>query len=135
MASRKNSTNETAILSSIQAYLKEAGLFYWRSNNIPALGRQGFRYHPNTRGLPDIFVVCRGRIVALEVKRPEGAADEREPNGRRVRGGKMSPYQMEWASRFQKEGGHFYVVCSVEDAIQALSNFIGAPPLTNHPSV
>ena len=112
---------EAQILSECCQYLKDQGFFFWRVNNIPVYGRALPKWVP--RGLPDIMIVCNGKFLAVECKRPEGGKDEREKNGRAVRGGKLSPFQAEWATKLVLAGGEYATVNSLPALITALKYF------------
>lgn len=111
---------ETQLLLEICDYLKREGIFFWRSNNIPAGGRTfgTFRALPKytPRGLPDIMIVHGGKFIGLEVKR-EGSENEREKNGRKIRAGKLTPDQAEYGAALVKAGGDYACVRSVQDVM------------------
>ncbi len=84
--------------------------FFWRSNNLPALGRPDkngqmrFRALPKytPKGLPDIIILHNGDFLGLEVKRP---------------GGVMRVEQEEFGKNIQKSGGYYAVVRHLDEAI------------------
>ncbi len=92
---------------------------FWRSNNIPVFGRALPKYTP--RGLPDIIVVIKGRIVALEVKRP-GSDTDRELNGRKVRPGVLSSDQKIFSTALSIAGGLYYLVTSLDQAKDSIAS-------------
>ena len=94
---------ESVIVREVCDYLKERGIFFWRSNNIPVFGRSLPKYTP--KGLPDIFAIIRGHCIGIEVKRPTGEDGDRERNGRKVRGGKLSPFQAEFGTKLRHYAG------------------------------
>lgn len=104
---------ESAVQREICEELDRRGLFFWRSNNMPSLGRFGvdgkarFRAMPKyaAKGVADILCIHEGRFIALEVKRP---------------GGKLRPEQGEWGARVVINGGEYAKVCNVEEALQAI---------------
>lgn len=103
---------ETEILREICEYLAFKKVFFWRQNNIPVFGRALPKYTP--KGLPDMMAIIDGRFLAIEVKRPVGT-DEREKNGRTVRGGHLSPQQAEWATQCVLVGGLYFCVHSIDE--------------------
>ncbi len=106
---------ESVVQNEICEMLTGLGVFFWRSNNIPSLGRFGvdgkarFRALPKytPKGIADIICVFNGKFVALEVKR-EGA--------------KLRPEQAEWGCAVVKNGGNYYKVCSAQEAAHILAN-------------
>jgi hypothetical protein len=62
-------------------------------------------------GTADLLGVCRGRPLALEVKRP---------------GGVWAKNQQAWCDRWRAAGGWYFVVTSVEDAIKWVREAAGA---------
>lgn len=103
---------ESMIVKEVCQWLSEHRYFFWRVNNIPVYGRALNKYTP--KGLPDIMAVFNGHFLAIEVKRQE-AKIAREPNGRRVRGGKLRPEQQEWATKCALNGGDFFLVHSAQE--------------------
>lgn len=101
---------ESEIQRDICDELAQRGLFFWRSNNMPSLGRFAvdgkarFRAMPKyaAKGVADILCVIDGRFIALEVKRP---------------GAKLRPEQAEWGARVVFNGGEYAMVRSVDEAI------------------
>ena len=110
---------ETQILHDCCEALAAGGYFFWRQNNLPVPGRAMPKYTP--KGLPDIMILHRGRFIAVECKRAGGADDEREPNGRTVRAGHLSPFQAEWGANCALNGGHFFIVRSVTELTDSLA--------------
>jgi hypothetical protein len=102
---------ESDVLRECCEMLAKNGYFFWRLNNIPVYGRSLPKFTP--RGLPDVMIVDDGKFYAVEFKRP--ASEEREKNGRKVRGGMLSPFQAEWAAKCVLAGGAFLVATSVEE--------------------
>lgn len=104
---------ESEVQRDICEALDKRGIFFWRSNNIPSLGRFAvdgkarFRSMPkySAKGVSDIICIVDGRFIALEVKR-EGA--------------KLRPEQSEWGSRVVMNGGEYAKVCNVEEAMAAI---------------
>ena len=56
------------------------------------------------RGVPDLFVLARGRLVAIELKR--------------VRGGTVSPEQREWIEALNAAGVEAHAARGAEEAIK-----------------
>ena len=102
---------ETDVLRYLCQYLSERGYFFTRLNNIPAPGRSRSKWQ--VPGLPDILVLWSGIMICIEVKRP--SLLEREPNGRTTRGGKLSIFQAEFASKVAINDGEYFCVHSVEE--------------------
>lgn len=104
---------ESEVLRTICEALQNKGVFFWRANNMPSLGRFGvdgkarFRAMPkfSAKGVADILCVHEGRFIAIEVKR-EGA--------------KLRPEQAEWGSRVVMNGGEYVKVTSAEQALESL---------------
>jgi hypothetical protein len=117
---------ETQIVREICEWLEKGGFFFWRSNNVPVMQGTRMRALPKytPRGLSDIMIVWRGRFIAVECKRP-AQPDAREPNGRKVRGGKLTDAQREWAVGLSLAGGEFIEAFSVEDVRRELKNITG----------
>ena len=111
-------TKESDILRVCCQYLQDRGYFFWRINNIPVHGRARSKFQP--LGLPDIMMLDDGRFFGIEVKRPKGAEDQREPNGRRIRERKLSPSQSEWAIKCVYHDGNFAVIHSFDELIDEL---------------
>lgn len=115
--SKTKKNNENAVSLPVGKYLEQRGRCFWRSNNIPAFNRTqggGFimrklpKFTP--RGLPDFFVVAAGQIYALECKRPKTETSAKTY---------QSKEQKEWQAGFEKHGGRYFVVRSVEDVMAA----------------
>lgn len=109
----QSAANESAIARNCCDYLSARGYFFWRNNNIPALGRAMPKYA--LKGAPDIMLILRGAFYGIECKRPRGNDDQRERNGRVIRERKLSPFQAEWAAKCALAGGQYYVVHSVQE--------------------
>lgn len=71
------------------------------------------KYTP--KGLPDVMLLNEGKFYAIEFKRPYAENDEREPNGRKVRAGMLSPHQAEWAAKCALAGGHYWTIRSLAE--------------------
>lgn len=69
---------EKDIQRQICDWLSINNFFFWRNNNVPIFGRSNdgvkrFRAMPKytPKGLPDIIVLVKGKMIGLEVKRPD----------------------------------------------------------------
>lgn len=73
--------------------------YFWQNDSIGLKGRKRHnRFRPN--GTPDIFGVMDGLSIGIEVKAPKG---------------KISKSQLDFASRYKRSGGYYYVIRSMED--------------------
>lgn len=106
---------ESQIQREICDWLHDNKYFFWRHNQIPVMGRAMPKY--SRKGMSDVFVIIRGQIFAMEVKRPSDP-DVREKNGRKVRAGMLSHDQAQFALDFSAAGGKFRCVRSLDEAIQ-----------------
>jgi hypothetical protein len=113
-----NAILESDVQRAICDWLNNKGLFFWRSNNVPALGRSGqnFRRLPKytPRGLPDIMVIYKGIFYAIEVKRPKVA---KKQGGFRA-ATKLTPEQAEFGEGVVLNGGNYIIARSVEDILK-----------------
>lgn len=114
---------ETQIQREICEYLSAKKYFFWRTNNIPVMGRALPKFTP--RGLPDIMMVHSGKLITFEVKR-QGSEIEREPNGRAVRTGMLTPQQADWGIALEDNGGKYFCVRSLDETIRCLSDVLGS---------
>lgn len=104
---------EKDIQREICDWLATIGVFFWRSNNLPAMGRPGadgemrFRALPKytPRGIPDILILHHGDFFGLEVKRPRA---------------QIKPEQIEFGDKLKKNGGYYAIVYSLDDAMLKL---------------
>ena len=71
--------------------------------NKGVMRRHASRYA--IRGTPDIILIIQGKFVGLEVKSKKGLQSE---------------HQKEFESRCRLAGGHYFIIRSVEDLMQAL---------------
>jgi hypothetical protein len=110
--------SETQVQREICDWLRTQPLLFWRQNNIPVFGRSLPKDTP--RGLPDIFIVCAGKIYGIEVKRPAGENGERENSGRLVRKGLLTPAQADFAWKFEDCGGIYHCVHSLDELRRVL---------------
>jgi len=104
-------SNEIPIQTLILEFLARKGILAWRNQQIPVPIRKenkivGFRRaDQHTKGLPDIFVVISGHFIGLEVK------DK----------GKQEPEQIKWEKDLKKHGASYYVVHSLDEAIEVIN--------------
>jgi len=96
---------EKEIQKLILDYLKAKKIFHWR-NNTGAFKRDNHFYRFGDNGSPDIFLVIKGQIYGVEVKNEKG---------------KQSEYQKEWQEEFEKAGGVYLLVRSLEELLENLS--------------
>jgi hypothetical protein len=94
-------TLESAIMNDILTHLQRSCVLVWRNNTGR---RSGVRYGLGV-GSADLIGVVRGRMLAIEVKRP---------------GGKPSADQITWMRVVNMHGGYAVVVTSVPEAIAAV---------------
>jgi hypothetical protein len=104
--------SENEIQNEVFDVLKDEGIFFWRSNNIPVCntkGRGKWRYRKlpkhTPRGLPDIIAIYKGRLVAIEVKRKYE---------------KLTPEQADIGLKIVSNGGEYLVVRSAEETREQL---------------
>jgi hypothetical protein len=88
--------SEKEITHGVRLLLKSLGVFHWKQ-------WQGPMSQP--KGVSDILGVWKGRLLAIEVKRP---------------GGKVSDEQQAFIDRVNKLGGIAFVARSVDDVIRGL---------------
>ncbi len=97
---------ESVVLAAIGDYLEVRGRCFWRMNS-GGMFREGrhFALPKHTpRGLPDFFVVAAGQIYGLEVKKPKEVGKTYQ-----------SKVQREFQTWFEKHGGMYFVVRSIDD--------------------
>ena len=70
-------------------------------------------------GVPDLLVIIRGVVIAMEVKLP--AARESAEHAR----GRASLHQIEQIRQINEAGGHAAVVLSVEEALDFIEQVVG----------
>ncbi len=113
---------EGQVQAEICEFLADRRLFFWRTTAVPVYGRALPKYA--LKGLPDIFIVNGYHFIALEIKRPEGDENMREPNGRKQRKGMLSPDQANFCMRFEANGGKYFCVRSLSEALKEIEPFI-----------
>lgn len=109
--------NEKEIQKEIEKYLKirqDSGKIEYIKNSVSArFIEQGSFYAPlqSKRGSPDLLIFMKDikkdclRTIGLEVKTETG---------------KQSPGQLGWQERFEKLGGEYYIVRSIDDVIKII---------------
>ena len=102
-APKRAAQPEKAIQKSILDYLKRKHIMHWRQNSgFAFMGNRMIRLGP--AGLPDIFIVLDGRVIAMEVKTAIG---------------KLRPAQEEFRDNWVANGGAcvaYVIVRSLKDA-------------------
>lgn len=88
-------TEETRLKKQIKDYLKLRPVLWWWN----------FQSVASYKGLPDIFVLKKGKIYGIEVKTKKG---------------KLSEGQEEFLSAFKQRGGIPIVARSLEDVMNCL---------------
>lgn len=98
---------ESLIQSAICEYLAAKGVFFTRTNNIPApiksaTGKWAFRRLPKhtVPGWPDIVAIKQGHFYGIEVKGAKGT---------------LSPAQIECKANILAAGGTFVLARSIDD--------------------
>jgi hypothetical protein len=108
MATRgKNKRIESGISSAIREYLDARRIYNVRVNSGKVRGPSGSWIHLAPAGTPDRFACYRGRLIAIEVKKP---------------GEESSPEQLEKHEEIRKSGGVVIVAESVDDVIRAIGS-------------
>jgi hypothetical protein len=108
--------NESDIVREVGETLQKHGVFFWRTNNIPVFGKNNagkmtFRAMPrfSRKGVPDYICLVNGKFIGLEVKAPNG---------------KMRSEQDIFMRETFANGGHFAIVRSSEDALNAVRPYL-----------
>lgn len=86
-------------------------LYFFRSqagavNTIRKNGSKGF-FKTGKAGAPDITVCYKGKFVGLEIKNEKGLQSE---------------YQKEAQIKIKNSGGYYFIIRSVAEMVQVLSN-------------
>jgi hypothetical protein len=107
---------ESDILREVCEYLTDEGYLFWRCNNIPVFGlnnagKMTFRSLPKytPRGLPDIIIVHKGYIIAVEIKR---------------KGAKLRVEQESFKNSLHAHGGIYLVIHSQSEMDLQIKNRI-----------
>ena len=93
-------TPEGEIKRKIRKYLESNGIFYM------SVGEGAY----STPGIPDIVLVIDGRFVGFEVKTYNGS---------------QRPLQRKFQERLEDAGGKYYIIRSMKDVEDALSDVCG----------
>lgn len=97
---------ENKIQSATLKKLQKAGIFCWRNNNNAVWdshlnnGFGAYRSFGGLKGVPDIICIINGQFVGIEIKTPKG---------------KLSPGQILFKKRCERNGGKYLVVKKAED--------------------
>ena len=100
------STPANKLTAKVVKKLTEAGVFFWRQNNLPIFdpklnnGYGSYRSHSGMKGVPDIICIINGQFVGIEIK----AGKDR-----------ISPHQALFKKRCERNGGKYLVVRQPED--------------------
>ncbi len=100
---------EKDIVRSILDYLEFRKIFHWRNNTGATIitrqsGKKDF-YRFGAVGSPDIFAVIDGKIYGIEVKTLTGVQSEN---------------QKLWQKDFEKAGGIYLLIRSLDELIKVL---------------
>jgi hypothetical protein len=69
-------------------------------------------------GVPDLLFYYRGQLHGIELKTEKG---------------RQSPKQKEFQAKFEKEGGQYYIVRSIDNFVSLVQSIVhGATPNTRH---
>lgn len=99
--------SEQTIVRAILDYLRLAKIFHWRNNTGAMVDKENHRFFRfGATGSPDIFVVVNGQIIGIEVKSETG---------------KQSENQKIWQSGFERAGGKYLLVRSVDEVVNIKS--------------
>lgn len=93
---------ERELEKAVISFLVMHGIFVFKPSKMTATKRA---MRDADRGAPDIWVVHKGRAIALELKTKKG---------------KLSDDQISWRVRFESAEGLYYVVRSLSDAANVL---------------
>ena len=108
---KDGSVKESVIQADILRWLKTTGLMFWRSNS-GSLFLRGRHINLGPLGCADISVVVPplGRFVGMEVKSANG---------------KIRKDQVTYAAGLTQQGGLYFIVRSVQDAMDAIAQCLG----------
>ena len=107
----KENDIQRAIKNYLQVRENQGKLMFIRSNSLAVQTKDGHYVQTGKKGSPDILVWMEDitldelRSIALEVKSTIG---------------KQSPAQKEWQDKFEKFGGEYYIVRSVEEVMNII---------------
>ncbi len=109
MAEIKESEIQSQIIDYLMILENKGELFFQRVNNTAIYDPKGKRFRSlakgTKKGFPDILVLCKGRTIGMEVKKPKTY---------------QSKEQKEVEKSFKEFGHEYYVVRSLEDVIKIL---------------
>jgi len=108
---------EHQIQKAICDYLDLTGLCYWavpNGGNRNVITAKKLKAEGVKAGVPDITIICTGRYVGLEVKKPKTTT----PKGR------LSKNQKRMIKKIEEAGAHVEVVYSLEDAIKIVEKLL-----------
>jgi hypothetical protein len=97
---------EREILRSCIQYLQYKKIFHWRQNTqgIPLHDGKKWQFRPAAMvGLPDIFILKKPRVIAVECKTLTGKQNDNQKN---------------FEARFIENGGEYHIVRSVDDLMR-----------------
>jgi hypothetical protein len=108
---KNGDVKEAFIQADILKWLRTTGLMHWRSNS-GSLFLHGRHINLGPLGCADISLVLptHGTFVGLEVKSAKG---------------KIRKEQIKYAKGLTDQGGKYYIVRSVEDAMNAVAECLG----------
>jgi len=113
--------SESQVLGGIMDYLWANRIFAFRVNNTPIYNPREGRFRSKGKyelyGVADILGVYKGRMLAIEVKRP---------------GGKPTDYQITFINKVNQNGGIAFIATSVDDVISKLQNYGNASQTSEH---
>lgn len=84
----------------------EGKLVFWRSNAGVGFTKSGFMITFGRKGMPDMFVLCAGKLIGLELKSKTGSLEQS---------------QKELRPLLEAQGCAYHVIRSVEDLEAALT--------------
>lgn len=96
---------EKEVTAQIRQVLKICRIWHWKNWSGPMT-------YP--KGISDILGVYKGRMLAIEVKRP---------------GGRVSPEQIKFIKQVNEEGGIGFVAYSVDEVVERLGLRVKLAPL------
>lgn len=97
-------TSEKDVQRAILDYLRITHQKFWRHNSGGFKNKDGHFFKFGESGSPDIFIVRQGKIYGVEVKGT---------------GGKQTDNQVEWQKDFEKAGGIYLLVHSVDEFLKS----------------
>ncbi len=108
---KDGSVKESVIQSDIMRWLKTTGLMFWRSNS-GAIFLRGRQINLGPVGCADISLVLptNGTFVGMEVKSAKG---------------KIRKDQITYAAFLTSQGGKYFIVRSVQQAMDAVAQCLG----------